>query len=395
VSPGAEPANPGPVARSCATCGETACFRHEHPDSRGSANRADIGRCAFLVDENWPEFQEYVVGARQPGDVLGVPLDGATWRLPRYRWDRRGFTHSGSAPLQALRRAIAIRRAPAQGAARRRAEQIGAARIAARLARLLTPDVTKVVVAQSLLPFLWREGHLGGRDVEVLMTRLPIGELHARLDQAFAAHPERSTLGDFRAPQELLEAEAEALAYASRIVTPHTEIAALFADRAVTLEWRGPRVQSIARPASSRRTIGFPGPTVARKGAYELREAARALGLEVVLLGSDLEGPSFWDGVKTRKFDPAQGADGWLQQVAVVVQPAIVEDRPRHLLSALAAGIPVIATPACGLAPQSGLTIVPAHDLSALTAALRATLALACLGSPGGTPLAAGAGEGT
>jgi len=207
------------------------------------------------------------------------------------------------------------------------------------------------------------------------MTRLPIGELHARLDQAFAAHPERLTLGDFRAPEQLLEAEAEALAYASRVVTPHAEIAALFTERAVTSAWRGPRVQSIARPAANRRTIGFPGPTVARKGAYELREAARALGLEVLRLGSDLEGPSFWEGVKTRKFDLAQSADGWLQQVAVVVQPAIAEDRPRHLLSALAAGIPVIATPACGLPAQSGLTIVPPDDLDALTEALRATLA--------------------
>ena len=122
------------------------------------------------------------------------------------------------------------------------------------------------------------------------------------------------------------------------------------------------------------RRIAFPGPTVARKGAYELREAARALDLEVVLLGSELEGPSFWDGVKTRKFDPARGGDRWLEQVAVVVQPAIAEDRPRHLLMALAAGVPVIATPACGLAAQPGLTIVPADDLGALIAALRASL---------------------
>ena len=118
--------SPNLAARSCATCGETACFRHEH---RGpyETDHAEIARCAFLVDENWPEFQEYVDRAHQPGDVLGVPLDGARWRLSRYRWNREGFPPVGSAPLSAPRRAFAVRRAPAQGAALRTAEQIGAA----------------------------------------------------------------------------------------------------------------------------------------------------------------------------------------------------------------------------------------------------------------------------
>jgi hypothetical protein len=370
----ADEASSTDVARTCATCGQTACVRHEQRRVH-RADAAEIGRGAFLVDENWPEFQDHIRREHQPGDVLGVPLDGARWRLPRYRWDRWDFTHFGSAPLETISRAIEIRRAPAQGAARRRAEQIGAERIAARLSRLLTPDIAKVVVAQSLLPFLWRGGHLGGREVEVLMTRLPISELQARLDRALAAHAERATLGDFRAPQELLEAEAEALAYASRIVTPHTEIARLFAEKAITLEWRQPALPQANRAAPASRRVAFPGPTVARKGAYEVREAARALDLELVLLGSELEGPSFWEGVKTRKFDTASSANQWLDEVAVVVQPAIAEDRPRHLLAALAAGIPVIATPACGLAEQHGVTMVPADDLGALIAALRASLA--------------------
>jgi hypothetical protein len=39
---------------------------------------------------------------------------------------------------------------------------------------------------------------------------------------------------------------------------------------------------------------------------------------------------------------------------------------------ALAAGVPVIATSACGLAPQAGLTIIPPDNPGALIAALRA-----------------------
>jgi hypothetical protein len=304
-------------------------------------------------------------------DVFGQPIDGARWRLSRYRWRVNGFARAGAAPIQTLRRMIAIRRAPAQGPARRNAESNGAERIAKRLARLLTPDVTRVCVAQSLLPYLWRDGHLGGREVEVLMTRLPMRELHTRLDAAFAAHPERTTLGDFRAPAELVEAETEALTYAARIVTPHRDIARLFPDKAAVLDWKLPANPRPARKAEARR-IAFPGPTVARKGAYELREAARVLGLEIVALGSELEGADFWRGVAVRR--PNAGTD-WLANVAAVVQPALVEERPRHLLAAVAAGVPIIATPACGLEIEGGVVLVPADDTDALIAALRRILA--------------------
>ena len=355
---------PAAVARSCATCGEVSCFRHEH---RPHPIRG--GLTAYLVDENWPEFQDYVARTRVPDDEFGMPLNGARWRLARYRWGVPGFACTGAATLQAVRRMIDIRRAPAQGPARRNAELRGAERIARRLARLLTPEVTRVCVAQSLLPFLWRDGHLGGREVEVMMTRLPMGELQARLDAAFAAHPERATLGDFRAPAELVGAEAEALAYAARIITPHRDIARLFPDRAVVLDWKLPDRRASAAAASRR--VAFPGPTIARKGAYELHEAARALGLEVVALGNELEGPGFWQGIAVRR--PSPGADQ-LAGVAAVVQPAFVEERPRVLLTALAAGVPVIATPACGLAAQDGVTLVPAGDTAALVEALKSAL---------------------
>ena len=55
-------------------------------------------------------------------------------------------------------------------------------------------------------------------------------------------------------------------------------------------------------------------------------------------------------------------------------QPALIEDKPRLLLRALAAGVPVIATPACGLPPQAGLTLVPEGDVTALSAAIAAVL---------------------
>jgi hypothetical protein len=216
------------IAGSCANCGETACFRHEHHRSDES------DRTAYLVDENWPEFQDYVGRMRGQQDVLGLPLDGTRWHLARYCWNTEGFSRVRSAPVQALGRAVAVRLLPVQGAARRRSELAAAERIAARLAPLLAPDVARVCVAQSLLPFLWREGHLAGREVRVLMTRVPMDELQARLDRAWRMRPDRASLRDFRAPQWLVEAEREALDYAVDIVTPHQEVARLFANKGGT-----------------------------------------------------------------------------------------------------------------------------------------------------------------
>jgi hypothetical protein len=345
-------AAPGQAARSCASCGETDCFRHAD-----NARSAAPDRSAFLVDEGWPEFQAYVRSARGPDDLLGRPLGEGS---ARYGWSGESFARSFSAGLETARRSLALRGA-ANGAVRRRAELDAARRIAAALARRLTPEVTAVTVAQSYLPFLWRDGHLGGRDVTVLMTRLPASVLQRRLDAAFARHPDRPTLADFRADPALIEAEDAALAQASRIVTAHAEVAALFAGRATQLAWRSAPAAIFA--ASPIHRIAFPGPTVARKGAHEVREAALALDLEVVPMGAELEGPGFWGGACTGAFT------GWAD-IDAVVQPALTEEQPRRLLAALDAGVRVFATPACGLDPRPGLTLIEPDAPEALIAAI-------------------------
>jgi hypothetical protein len=346
---------------SCASCGQKACFRH------GAFAPAKRERAAFLVDECWPEFQQFVARNHDQQDVLAIPLDGARWHLDRYGWVTDNFKQIYAATVPTLLRSFAARRLGAYGAARLQAQIDASRKLAAHLSRALTPDITHVVVAQSLLPFLWREGHLGGRTYEVLMTRLPLHVLQARLDAAARQNPERTTLCEFRAPEWLVEAEQTALQNA-HAVTPHGEIAALFPGRATRLDWDVPAQRNIDR-ANISRMIVFPGPTAARKGAYEVRDAARSLGLEVLLRGSELEGAEFWHGIPTRRT-----AEQWLENVAAVVQPALIEDQPRYLLQALAAGVPVIATASCGLEPAAGLTLVPAGDTSALIDALRAIL---------------------
>jgi hypothetical protein len=353
------PPAPGEHAESCGTCDRTTCFRHE------TISDMPIGKTAFLVDANWPEFRAYVARAKKAGDVLGLPLEGARWDLHRYAWDTSGFSRVATASAPTLFRSLALRLVK-QGSRRRPIELWAAKMQARRMARALTPEVTEICVAQSLLPYLWREGHLGGRKFSVLMTRLPMADIQARLDVAAQAHPERKTLCDFRADPALVAAEAEALAAADAVVTPHAEIAELFGTRALRLEWSMPKALPRAAAAVSGR-IAFPGPTLARKGAYELRAAVRALDLEIVLIGNDLEGTGFWDGIRIRR---GQGPN-WLEGVAAVAQPALLEEAPRALLTALASGIPVIATKACGLGERAGVTIVPADDVATLSEALR------------------------
>lgn len=341
-------------AHSCASCQQQDCFRF-----RQGASSKKNGCTAFLVDERWPEFENFVVQNHSTQDILAIPLDGARWHQARYAWRTDNFRSVHAATIPTLIRSFATRRLGAYGAARLQSQIEHSKKLANHLSRALTPDVTHVVVAQSLLPFLWRGGHLGGRTVEVLMTRLPLHVLQDRLDSAALRHPERKTLCQFRAPNWLVDAEEEALQNA-HVITPHGEIASLFEKRVKRLNWIVPP-QRKRDTANSSRVIAFLGPTAARKGAYEVRDAARSLGLEVALRGSELEGENFWSGIKTR---PA--VDDWLENIAAVVQPSLVEDQPRHLLQALAAGVPVIATAASGLEPTNGLTLVPAEDTAAL-----------------------------
>jgi len=342
-----------------------ACFRHKDLAAKPVAALPE-GRTAFLVDEKTPEFARYLDETHRPDDFLGIPLDGMRWKRPQYAWKQEGYAQVMTATLETLTRAFTARRLGRYGAARLQAQLEGAEALARKLARSLTPEVTHLCVSQALLPFLWREGHLGGRTFDVLMTRLPLETLHHRLEAAAQEYPEQAgTLTEFRAPQWLVEAERTALAAAKRVIAPHSEILLQFPGRALRLDWSLPE----AKPARRGTAIAFPGPTAARKGAYALREVARECDLEIVLLGSELEGDDFWQGVRTRRVTRDSGQN-WLEGVGCVVQPALIEDRPRMLLVALASAVPVIATPACGLGDLAGTTAVAFGETEALKTAI-------------------------
>jgi hypothetical protein len=338
--------------QSCATCGVESCFRSLKPEAN-----LDFGRTAFLLDEFSPEFDEYIQRARSEKDLLFVPLDGKRFKKANYAWNTKGFARTGQSFSTTLIRSYKSRKLAAQGAERQKTLLRMSEKLAESFARNLSFEVLHVVVSQNLLPFLWKTGYLGGRTFDVLMTALPMRELQKRLDLAASLHPESKTLGDFRADDRLIEAEAEALENARKIITPHTEIASLFGERAELLDWVLPEAKDRERQKNAKFTIVFPASTVGRKGCYELREAVRDLDVKLVTLGAIIEDARFWSG-----FDWEKGANDWLEKAELVVLPAFVEHKPRRLLEAAANKIPVIASAACGLENVEGVTNLEAGD---------------------------------
>jgi hypothetical protein len=344
--------------QSCFTCAALDCFRHveRKPDAKG------FGRAAYLVDDYYPEFDDYIRRTRRERDLLAVPLDGKRFGKRNYAWSTQGFQQVRQSWANTMLRAYRSRRLAEQGAVRQRALLSSSERLARGYARLLKYDVGQVTVMQNLLPFLWRDGYLGGRTFDVLMTTLPLARLHQRLDMAAALHPESRPLADFRADERLVRAELAALEQARRIITPHTEVAALYADKAVLVDWAMPPKKLAYKRGNGARVI-FPAATVGRKGAYELRAAVRGLDLQLITLGAQLEGTDFWRGLPVEN---RVGDASWLEGASVVVLPAFVEHRPRRLLEAVACGVPVIASTACGLENVEGVINIPIGDAKAL-----------------------------
>ena len=291
------------------------------------------------------------------------------WKKPNYKWSPPPGVSPRHATIATLLRSLRQRRIPAQGALRQKALLEGEAALARRYADMLDPQCRHLVVSQNLLPHLWKTGALGGRSFDVLVNRWPMEELQRRLDLAKHAHPESTTLGDFRADPDLLRAEKEALAVAARLVTPHRAIASHFGTRAWLIDWEMPEPLSTHAAASP--FIFFPASKLGRKGAFELAIACReGIPAELKILGKATEGPA--DPFAGIDHSPGSIAD--LAYASAVVLPAWIEHQPRLALLALASGIPVVATEACGLPEHPLLHLLPSPDAASLRTVLKAVL---------------------
>jgi hypothetical protein len=356
------------VAESCYTCDHTLCARH-HESAAGTGPR----KTAYLVDDYQPEFDTYIGEHMGTADQLFMPFAA---RDGRPDWRRQGFEKVRSFSLFRLERAARLRWAALRGMTVAKAHFGIAETLAKIYQKHIGCDVEHLCIAQTLLPHLWRAGVLGGRTFDVLMQRVPIQMLQQRLDDAVRRYPQSATLAEFRAPRWFAAAEEEALGAARTLITPHPQIAALF-HNATRLPWQMPAATA-AGGNQERDLIVFLGPTLARKGAYAVRDAVRKMGFPLTIVGSELEEKDFWKGLPVTRRSLQHLA--W-ERVHTVVQPALFEYWPRQLLRAHAAGSRLVISPFCGIDEDhdQGVYHVPFGDSDALIKIMETLLTI-----PGG-----------
>jgi hypothetical protein len=351
----------------------------------GKGKSVPIDRTAFLVDDYWPEFDRYIQATRKDRDYLLLPVAGRQWEKSKYAWNTSGFDrvsqHRSILGLRTLQSAwLRIAR---QGAKYQQLRLSQSHYLAQIYGRSLTANITHIVVTQSLLPHLWQAGYLRGRSFDVLMTALPIDRLQRQLDLAARIHSQSPTLNNFRVLPVLAAGEMEALAQARLLITPHADLAKLWAEKTELLDWVMPEVslpQSTPTRSARKPTVVLPSASLGRKGIYELRAALNDLDIDLIIAGSELEEPGFWQGYAVW-YQP-----NYLQALAkatVVVSPAWVEHQPRRILQSIACGVPTIVSTACGLHDLPNAIEIPVGDVAALRAAISATIATAAKSDKG------------
>lgn len=339
----------------CYSCGNFECFKH--PDRTSIKQERAI--TTFILDDKWSEYDNYIKTISTDKDFFIVPLFKSKFiKTNRYDWTIKNSKNVKTTSFVAIQRAFQLRFASKTKnnifSLLLRLDK----KVAKAATDLIPIESTHLVISQNLLPFIWEQGVLGGRTFDILMNRLPMEKLHQRLDIAHKQFPESKTLNDFRASQALIDLENIALTKARHIITPHKEIADIFNNKSIKLDWTLPTVE--AKQITGDKIL-FPASALGRKGAYEIKQLAKELNLSIVLTGQATEDKNFWNGVTT-EFAGSNPFDN----VRLVVYPTYVEHQPRLLMKALAIGIPVITTTACGLLPTDNLTIIPIGDYETL-----------------------------
>jgi hypothetical protein len=343
----------------CYSCGNAACFKH--PDR--TSVKQEIATTTFILDEKWPEYDKYVSEIAGKSDHFILPLKKSRFiRTNRYSWTSSNPEKTKTTPIQGLYRALKLRFIPKN---KNNVFELSLQldkKIARAAARLIPLDSTHVIISQNLLPFVYETDALGGRTFDVLMTRLPFEKLHERLDVAFTQHSESPTLNDFRARKEWIDLENKALTSARKIITPHAEIAAIFKNKAIKIDWHIPTTAK--GQVKGTKTL-FPASAIGRKGAYEMKRLAKELQLDFIVSGRSIEQENFWEDLAIEKFN------GDFKDIGLVVYPTFVEHQPRQLLKALSKGIPVVTTTASGLDASEQVDIVEIANFDQLKDAVR------------------------
>lgn len=334
----------------CYSCGNFDCFKH--PDI--TSVKQGIAKTTFILDEKWPEFDNYVQSATSESDCFIVPLQKNYFlKTERYNWLAMKSGKIKPTTYQGIYRALHLRLAPKN---KNNVFELSLQldkKIAIAASRKISIDTTHLVISQNLLPFIFETGVLGGRTYDVLMTRLPIEKLHERLDIAYLLNPESKTLNDFRASKKTIELENLALTKARKIITTHSEIAEIFKNKVEKLIWDS------TTPSKSQirgKKVLFPASIIDRKGAFEIKRLLEELEINLVVSGKIIGNDTFRKSSKIEKFN------GNFEQIGLVVYPTYVENQPRQILTALSKGIPVITTTACGIESSELVKIIETNN---------------------------------
>lgn len=321
-------------------------------------------RTAVLLDTYQPEFESYLSG--EAIDDYLIPGPGHAWYVPS---TARKRTFWLAAAIRAVVYRLSVWRGKNRQTARHEASEWLARPYARFLAKQEASDISHVIVAIDFLASLWNSGALAGRKFDVLLTRPPIQLMRERLHWAAQQLPASSEeLNEFQVSPDLVSAEAEALARAERVITPHEDLAQFFPNLR-KLEWQ----KSTAEPPAAVHNpqyLLFPASLAAREGAHAAMAAAEEVGMPLLVVGTDAEGLS--DAPDQILFT-SESEIPW-HEVAAVVHPTLFETWPRLHLMALAMGIPVLATAAIGLEHLQGVTPVPFNDETALVRMLEKVL---------------------
>ncbi|TWP23837.1 glycosyltransferase [Apibacter muscae] len=188
------------------------------------------------------------------------------------------------------------------------------------------------------------------------MYRYPIGILQKKLDGIYDIHPQTNTLNEYRAPNSIIINEDKGLKKARKIVTPHRKISELFFQKSILLNWSINIEKNITLEKGLK--VLFPGSSLARKGAYEVRRIVQELELPLVIKKGAMETKSFWNNINIEYAD----SKDIFQDIGLIIYPAYIDHSPRIILQAMAKGIPVIISDACGIESAENVTVIPSGN---------------------------------
>ncbi|TWP29124.1 hypothetical protein ETU09_04595 [Apibacter muscae] len=187
-----------------------------------------------------------------------------------------------------------------------------------KIEKLIPIETTHLVISQNILRYFIEYNLTGGRTFDVLMYRYPIDILQKKLDGIYDIHQQSNTLNEYRAPNSIIINEDKGLKKARKIVTPHRKISELFFQKSILLNCSINIEKNITLEKGLK--VLFPGSSLARKGAFEVRKIVQEFELPLVIKKDAMETKSFWNNVYIEYAD----SKDIFKNIELIIYPAYI-----------------------------------------------------------------------